>query len=54
MMRILKKINRTVGDKQYYKYLIPVPKEIIEDMGWSELTNVDFRIKGKMLIIERE
>jgi len=51
-MRIIKVLSKKLGDKEYIKYLINVPKKIVEDSG---LLNKELKVKtekGKIIIEE--
>jgi hypothetical protein len=52
-MKIMKVVDKKVGDTTYYKYRINLPKDIVEDL---KLLDKEIKIKkekGK-IIIEKE
>lgn len=52
-MKIMKAVDKKVGDMTYYKYKINLPKKIVED---SKFEGKELRVildKGK-IIIEKE
>lgn len=51
-MKIMKVVNKRVGDTTYYKYRINLPKQVVED---SKLKNkeVSVKLKGKKIVIEK-
>ncbi len=53
LMKIMKAFDKKVGDTEYYKYRINLPKKIVED---SNLLGKEIKVKlekGK-IIIEKE
>lgn len=42
-MKIMKVIDKKVGDKTYYKYRINLPKQVVED---SKLLNKNLKIRN--------
>ena len=52
-MKILKALDKKVGDIEYYRYRINLPKKIIED---SELIGKKLKVKNEKekIIIEQE
>ena len=52
------KKNLTRRDKKtgsdFYRYDITVPTKAIKDLGWKNVKNLKYNIKGKKLIIEKE
>ena len=52
-MKIMKVVDKRVGETTYYKYRINLPKDIVEDL---KLLNKEIKIKkdkGK-IVIEKE
>jgi len=52
-MKIMKVVDKKVGDKTYYKYRINLPKEVVEDSNLLEKNIIAREEKGK-IIIEKE
>lgn len=52
-MKIRKVMDKKIGDSIYYKYLVTLPKELVED---SKLIGKELKIKleNKKIIIEKE
>lgn len=49
-MKIMKVIDKKVGDKTYYKYRVNIPKKVVED---SKLLDKEIKVKeekGKIII----
>ena len=52
-MKIMKVVDKKIGDKTYYKYRINLPKEIVENSGLKDKEIKVTENKGK-IIIEKE
>ncbi len=50
-MRLQKHLNRKVEDKEYTKYVVIIPPEHIEKLGWEEGQELEPEVKGKKLLI---
>jgi len=50
-MRLQKQKSRKVGDKEYSKYVIIVPPDRIETLGWHEGEELTDQVQGKKLVI---
>lgn len=50
-MKVQKRLNRKVGDKEYAKYEVDIPPSVIEKVGWKEGTELDVDIKDKSIIL---
>jgi antitoxin component of MazEF toxin-antitoxin module len=50
-MRLQKQKSRRVGDKEYSKYVIIVPPDRIEKLGWREGEELTDQVQGSKLII---
>lgn len=50
-MRLQKHVNRKVEDKEYAKYVVVIPPEHIEQLGWKEGQELEPEVKGKKLLI---
>lgn len=54
LVKITKKLNRKVGKKMYYKYLVPISTKQMEELDWNETTQVITKIQRKKLVVEEE
>ena len=54
LAKIVRKLNRKVGNETYYKYLAPISTKQMEELGWDENTQIKTEIKNKKLIVEKE
>lgn len=52
-MKIIKVLSKKVGDKEYSKYLLNLPKEVVEE---SKLVgkNLKAKVEKEKIIIEKE
>ena len=52
-MKIIKVMSKKVGDKEYSKYLLNLPKEVVED---SKLLGKDLKatIEKEKIVIEKD
>jgi len=52
-MKILKVFSKKVGDKKYNKYIVNLPKKVVEE---SKLLGKDLKakVKKEKIIIEKE
>lgn len=51
-MRLQRVITRKRGQKTYYKYLIIVPPEIVEILGWKDGLELAPEVRGKVLLVK--
>lgn len=51
-MKLQKRTNRKVGDKEYKKWYVDIPAEAIEKAGWKESAELDFDIKNQQIILK--
>lgn len=50
-MKLQKHTTRKVRDKEYNKYVIVIPSEHIEKLGWEEGQELQPEVKGRKLVI---
>ncbi|MEK6903792.1 MAG: hypothetical protein AABW64_04055 [Nanoarchaeota archaeon] len=50
-MKIMKVIDKKVGDVTYYKYRINLPKEVVEKSGFLD-KEIKASFKNKEIVIE--
>ena len=51
-MKIMKSVDKKVGDTTYFKYKINLPKKVVEDSGLKD-KEVNVKLEGKRIIIEK-
>jgi len=51
MAKLQKQISRKVGDKEYAKYVVVIPKEDVENAGFKEGEEIKIKaIYGKLVL----
>jgi antitoxin component of MazEF toxin-antitoxin module len=50
-MRLQKHVNRKVEGKEYAKYVVVIPPERIEELGWEEGQQLEPQVQGRRLVI---
>jgi hypothetical protein len=54
-MKLQKRFNRKVAGKEYNKWVVIIPQDEIEKLGWQEGVELQPIIKdGKLVLIKRE
>ncbi len=53
-MKILKVKSREYKGKEYYKYRINIPAELIKDAKLKEGDDLDFEIKNEDIILKKK
>jgi len=56
VLKLTRAVNRKIeGRKEpYYKFIVTIPLEHINELGWSEKTQLSMKNDGKRLIIEKD
>lgn len=50
-MKLQQRLNRKVGDKEYVKWYIDIPSDVINEAGWKEGSELDVVVKdGKVML----
>lgn len=52
-MRLQRLVNRKVRDKTYYKWVLTVPGDLIDALGWAPGEALQARLEGEALVLER-
>jgi len=56
LLKLKKNLSRR--DKKtgsdFYRYDITIPTSAIKDLGWKNVKNLKYEVKGKKLVIEKE
>jgi antitoxin component of MazEF toxin-antitoxin module len=50
-MRLQKHKTRKTDSEEYSKYVVVIPREHIEELGWEEGQELEPEVKGKKLLI---
>ena len=53
-MRLQKRFNRKVADKEYSKWIVTLPPEEVEQLGWKEGMELEPEIRDGKLIIKKK
>jgi len=53
-LKLQRKLNRKIGDEEYYKWYIPVSPDIISELKWKKGDSLHAKISGNRLIIKKE
>ncbi|MGA7846347.1 MAG: hypothetical protein WCB18_04565 [Thermoplasmata archaeon] len=53
-MRIRRVQNRVYKGKEYERWLVTLPPELVKEMGWDEKTEVEAKKRGETLRIVRK
>jgi hypothetical protein len=51
-MKLQKRLNRKVGDKEYLKWYVDIPSSMIDEADWKEGTNLEVKVKNNKIILE--
>lgn len=50
-MKLQKRLNRKVGDKQYAKWEIDIPPEVVKEAGWNAGTELEVDVKDNKVVL---
>ena len=53
-MRLLSQKHSQYKDKEYKKFWVIIPQKIIEKLGWKEGQDLEPKVKGGILLIEKD
>lgn len=51
-MKLQKRANRKVGTKEYVKWYVNIPADLIKEMGWKEGQEIIPIIKNQNLVLD--
>jgi bifunctional DNA-binding transcriptional regulator/antitoxin component of YhaV-PrlF toxin-antitoxin module len=51
-MKLQKRFNRRVGEKEYSKWVIVLPQEKVEELGWKEGTELELDTNKGVAILK--
>jgi len=52
-MKIQKHKTREVKGKEYYKYIVVIPNDQVEGLGWKEGENLNSEIRKDSLVLSQ-
>lgn len=50
-MKLQKQVSRRIEETEYAKYVVVIPHDCVEELGWKEGQELDSQIQGQKLII---
>ena len=50
-MKLQKRSNRKIGDKEYLKWYVDIPASTIQEAGWEEGSELEVVVKGRKLVL---
>ncbi len=53
-MRLQKRKTRKTEGEEYTKYVVVIPSEHVEELGWEVGQELEPEVKGKKLVISRK
>jgi hypothetical protein len=55
-VKLKKVLSRRDKDlnREYYRYDITLPNDVIDELGWQNIKELDYEIKGKELRIKKK
>jgi len=53
-MKLQKHLSRKVGNKIYYKHVIVIPSNLVEELSWKDEQELKGKVLNKKLIIEED
>ena len=51
-MKLQQRSNRKVGDKEYMKWYVDIPSNVIKEAGWKEGSELDVDVKDGKLVLK--
>ena len=53
-MKLSRVLNKRVGDKTYYKWMITVPPNVVAELDWSTATVLDYNFDRDLSVLRLE
>ena len=50
-MKLQKRVNRRVGDKEYVKWYVNIPSDMVKEFGWKEGQELQPEKNSKKLVL---
>ena len=51
-MKVQKRLNRKVGNKEYAKWEVDIPPSVIAEVGWKDGTELDVDVKEDKVVLK--
>ena len=52
-MKLQKQLSRRYGGKDYAKWLVVIPPNVVDKLGWAEGEDLEPRVAGRELKLKR-
>lgn len=52
-MKLQRQFNRRVKNKEYSKWLVVIPPQVVDQLGWEEGEDLRAEVEGKALKLRR-
>ena len=53
-MKLQKQVSRRLKNKEYAKYVVVVPPQMVKELGWHEGEELKGEIKDHSLIVKKD
>ncbi len=53
-MILQSQVSRKVGDTEYEKHWVVIPKKLLDELKWKTGTELKAEVKGNKLVMEKE
>lgn len=53
MAKLQKQLSRKVGDKEYVKYIVVLPSEIVREAGLEEGGEIEIEFKDNKIVLKK-
>jgi bifunctional DNA-binding transcriptional regulator/antitoxin component of YhaV-PrlF toxin-antitoxin module len=54
MVKLQKRFAYKYKDKEHYKHIITIPDEIVEQLGWKEVIEIEPKVQNNELVFVRQ
>jgi hypothetical protein len=54
MVKLQKRFAYKYKDKEYFKHIITIPDEIVEQLGWKEGIEIEPKVENNELVFTRQ
>jgi hypothetical protein len=51
-LKLQKRVNRRVGEKEYLKWYVNLPEAKIKELKWKDDQDLDVEVKGNKVILK--
>lgn len=52
-MKLQKQISRRIGDKEYAKYTVVIPGELVKELQWKDGEDLEPKVQDGELLIKK-